>query len=246
MASKYETLNRVSNGSVQKHTGKPWDEWVDLLDKAGARIWGHRQLVEFLQMKHQLTPWWRQVVAIGYENAVGKRVEGQNLKGQWSSTTTKMMPLDQKTLWSWMQSPEALAVWLKPLSEFRFQAKLEFEGEGGIFGEIRTLKAPERVRMTWNDTDWVHSTILQIWMIRRPLGRSLVVLTHEKLANSRERAQVKARWEQVVRELQSLALSHPMAASSTPKRTAKKRKASTRKKTASKRKKKTASKSKKR
>lgn len=214
MAPKYETLNRVSNASVQKHTGKIWDEWVAVLDKAGARIWDHQQLVEFLHLKHKLTRWWRQVVSIGYENAIGKRVEGQNLKGQWSSTTTKTMPFDQKTLWSWMQSEEALAIWLKPLSEYRFQEKLEFEGEGGIFGEVRTLKAPERVRMTWNDSDWVHSTTLQIWMIRRPQGRSLIVFTHEKLANGRERAQIKARWEQVVGELHALAALHPEAASS--------------------------------
>lgn len=206
-------MNRVSNDSVQKHTGKVWDQWVEILNKAGARLWDHQQLVEFLSLKHKLRPWWRQVVAIGYENAIGKRVQGQNLKGEFSSTTTKMMPLDQKTLWSWMQTPEALALWLKPLSDFRFQAALAFEGEGGVFGEVRTLKAPSRVRMTWNETDWIRPTVLQLWMIHRPRGRCLIVFTHEKLASNRERAQVKARWQQVVGALQAAAALHPAAAS---------------------------------
>ena len=39
---RYRRVNGVSDDAVKAKTGKKWDEWFKVLDKAGARMMDHR------------------------------------------------------------------------------------------------------------------------------------------------------------------------------------------------------------
>jgi hypothetical protein len=204
MATTIRIGTNVNDESVKKGSGKNWQEWRKLLDKAGAADWPHKQIVAYLTTKYKLTPWWRQMVATGYEIMIGKKVEGRNSKGEYSVTVTKTMPFNVKILWKILNSEEGLAVWLKPFGKFKLKAGAPFECEGGIFGEVRTLTTGKRIRIKLQTDEEEKPTILQINLVSKPKEKSLLVFQHEKLINGRLRTEIRARWRQAADELARL------------------------------------------
>ena len=39
-------LDGISSEAAQKATGYDWAEWISILDKAGAKTWNHKEIVE--------------------------------------------------------------------------------------------------------------------------------------------------------------------------------------------------------
>lgn len=189
-----DQYNRVSAASVKKHTGKDWRGWFTILEKRGAGGWEHRELVAYLAREHKLTPWWQQMVAVGFEIYTGRRIEGRNLKGTWSATISKAMWRPAREVWNFMMGAEGLPLWLEPLDGFRLVKGATFEIAGGVFGEVRGFLTPRRLRLRLQDTEQPRPWTLQLWVIDRPGGRSIIVFTPEGLASARERLRQRERW----------------------------------------------------
>tara|TARA_B110001454_G_C12723308_1_gene436521 strand:+ start:62756 stop:63406 length:651 start_codon:yes stop_codon:yes gene_type:complete len=199
--AKIEKLARTSNESIIKHTGKSWDTWIEVLKKAGAENLSHKEIVQLLNTKYKLKPWFQQIVTGGFEVHIGRRREGENEKGEYTVTVTKTLPVDQKTLWKFITSIEGLAVWLKPMDEFKIVKGATFEVIGGIFGEVRTVKSPIQFRLRWEDSDWVKKTVVQVYVHPRPKNKSMFGLTHEGLANPRIKEKQRSYWKNAVEQL---------------------------------------------
>jgi len=63
----------IGASAVRKATGKDWQQWFTLLDKAGAAKMPHKDIACLLYQKHKLPGWWAQMVTVGYEQARGMR-----------------------------------------------------------------------------------------------------------------------------------------------------------------------------
>ena len=196
-----EKIGITKTESVMKHTNKNWDEWVEILSKVGAHQWAFKEIVAFLKKKYKLTPWWQYVITMGYEIHIGRRMEGQNQKGRYTVTATKTAPLGQKKLWTFLTSEEGLNIWLKPLSPVNFKAKTSFEVPGEIYGEIRTMKAPTRARLSWNDQDWDKTTFVQLYLAPRNKDKCLLAFQHENLMDARAKEKMRLYWKGVMDEL---------------------------------------------
>lgn len=196
-----EKIGRVSSSSVLKGTGKNWDHWVQILSEAGANHWTHQEIVAFLRKKHKLGPWWQQGVASSYEIHIGRKIEGRNDKGEYSVAGSKTFPCSQRKMWRLLTSPEGMAIWLKPLSEFRIEIGAHFETEGGAYGEVRTMKAGERLRMTWQETHWTKKSVVQIFIHPRPGDRCMVGFMHEQIVDGRLKNPLRDYWKHVLRDL---------------------------------------------
>jgi hypothetical protein len=209
---EYPKIGRITSESVHKGTGKTWDQWVAILDKAGARPWTHQEIVAFLKKKHKLGPWWQQGVAMGYEIATGTRVEGQNAKGEYGLTVTKSIRLDAKKVLKFFMSEEGMAIWLQPLFEVELKPKSTFETQDGYFGEIRTMTKPvqdpskkaakveRRIRMSWQDPNWDYSTSVEMMLVARANGSSIIAFNHGKIKDLRVQAKLRARWRKALDE----------------------------------------------
>lgn len=201
MAAKIEKLGQVTTTSVLKCTGKNWDQWINLLNKAGANQWSHKEIVAYLKKKYKLTVWWQQGVTQGYELAIGKRIEGYSPSSGFATTASKTMPLSAKSVWELLLSETGLSCWLKPFAAFDFHKGQQYEAEGGVYGEVRTFKKNVRVRMTWTEAEWEKPSILQIYIISRPKNKSMLIFTHEKLPNGRVRLKMREHWKSVLGQL---------------------------------------------
>lgn len=191
----------MTSASVKKGTGKSWDQWIEILDRLGAREMTHRNIVLHLQKKYRLTPWWQQGVTLGYEIHIGRRVEGQNGKGLFTTTTTKTLKAPASAVWKWLNSAEGQSLWLKPLSEFKLKPKAVFETEEGVFGEVRTMLVNRRARLRWQEDTWERPSILQIYLVPRKNGTCILCFTHENLATGRLRLQMRDYWRNVVSQI---------------------------------------------
>jgi hypothetical protein len=199
---KVTTLYKISSESVLKHTDRNWDEWIQILDEQGARQLTHKDIVAFLVKKYKLTKWWRQWVATCYEVHIGRKIEGQNSKGQYATVATKSLDIEQKKLWAYLTSEAGQKVWLKPLGKVKLNLKEQFEVEGGYFCEIRTMKTPQRLRFTWQDPDWEKSTVVQLLCHQRPNGKTMLGIQHEKLMNLRLKKQMLDYWKEILQAVE--------------------------------------------
>lgn len=78
----------IANG-----TGRPWDEWVELLESAGAREMNHTEIARLVLANMpesvERAEWWAQGTAIAYEQHAGLRVPGQSCDGDFQLSTSK-------------------------------------------------------------------------------------------------------------------------------------------------------------
>jgi uncharacterized protein YndB with AHSA1/START domain len=201
MGTTLKIVNRVSDESVKNHTKKNWQEWKKVLDKVHAANWSHPEIVSYLRTKYKLTPWWQQIVTTGYEIMIGRKAEGRNLKGEYSITVTKVFPVSNKDLWKQLLSEEGLAIWLKPFAKFKVKPGAAFENEDGVYGEIRTMKAPQRIRLTWQESDWEKSSVVQLYIVPRPGEKCILAIQHEKLTDGRLRESLRTHWREIIDQL---------------------------------------------
>lgn len=192
---KFRQIGRVSSLSVHKHTGKNWDQWISILDKANARDWPHREITILLKKQYKLSPWWQQGVAIAYELHHGKRVEGRNLKGEYSTVATKTLPVSSRDAWKMLTSESGMRKWLKPFSPFAWKPGQSFEVDGGIFGEIRTLKPGVRARLTWQEAHWAKPSVLQIHLVPRRGDKCVLVIQHERIPTASLKGRLREQWK---------------------------------------------------
>lgn len=204
---KFEKVGRVSSASVEKGTGRSWDEWIALLTKAGASAWPHKEIVLFLKTKYKLGPWWQQGVASGFEIAIGAKIEGRNERGLYAVGASRVLPLSRAKAWSFLTSDDGLAIWLKPLSPVLVKAGETFEtggiDGGGAFGEIRTLTKNEKIRIRWHESEFEKPCVLQIYLHPRPGEKCGLGFQMNDLPNARVKESFRAYWKTVLDELQT-------------------------------------------
>jgi uncharacterized protein YndB with AHSA1/START domain len=197
-----KTINRVSDEAVKKATGKTWDEWVVLLDKAGAQKMTHTEIAQWLEdKKHIKSSWWCQMVTVGYEYAKGRRIVGETADVGFEIGVTKTLPISKKQAWDLLMSPAGMKTWLG--KAVKLEKGQTYTAAEGTTGEIRTLKPGERVRLTWQPKEFKQPSTLQVTVI--PSGQKTSIrFHHEKLSSKKAREDMRRHWQQVLNKLQEL------------------------------------------
>lgn len=79
--------------SIERATGRSWDEWLQLLDSHEAKSLDHKQIAlrayEVLEHAIEKPGWWAQGVAVAYEQHIGRRVPGQSSDGTFQMSVSK-------------------------------------------------------------------------------------------------------------------------------------------------------------
>jgi hypothetical protein len=80
---------KVSDVRLKAATGRVRAEWHALLDAAGAAGWKHPEIARWLYETQGVDGWWAQGITVGYEQAHGRRLPGQQADGTFSVTVTR-------------------------------------------------------------------------------------------------------------------------------------------------------------
>ncbi len=195
----------ISTEAVTKATGKPWEEWNALLDKAGAQEWDHKQIVAYLneRFSSEVSAWWQQSVTVNYEKARGKRVLGETKDAGYQIGVQTRLPVPADALWSFLFSQKGLSLWLNVSHALRPEPKCDYTTEDGIRGQIRTVDPGKKIRLTWQRADWPEPTTLQLYIFPASDTATSLRFHHEKLASQATRQEMKAHWQQVLTALEA-------------------------------------------
>jgi hypothetical protein len=63
----------IRDAAVREKTGKSWQEWFTVLDRAGCAKMPHREIAAYVDENYEVSPWWGQMVTVAYEQARGLR-----------------------------------------------------------------------------------------------------------------------------------------------------------------------------
>jgi uncharacterized protein YndB with AHSA1/START domain len=172
------TFGGIGDASVKAKTGKTWSEWVTALDRAGAKDLRHADIAEMVHGKFGVPDWWSQMVTVGYEQAIGRRLPRQKADG-FAATASKTVAVSAAALFKAFHDPRARAQWLR--DDFT----------------IRKATAPKSLRITWGDG----KTHLDVGIYAKGAGKAQVGLQHSKLASSREAERMKKYWGEALERL---------------------------------------------
>jgi len=167
----------VGDEAVRRASGRGWDRWFAILDRAGAVALPHRDIARLLHERYGLSTWWSQMITVGYEQARGRRRKHERPDGyQVSVTRTVPAPIDA-----------AFAAFAVPRRRSRWL-------DGSL--TLRASAPPDSLRATWAD-----GTRLEVALKPRGADRTQVVVQHGRLANARAAERMKRRWKEALAAL---------------------------------------------
>lgn len=161
----------ISDEAVLRATGKTWEEWGRVLDRAGAKEMSHKAIAEHVGEVHGVGSWWRQMVTVGYEQSRGLRAPHETARGyQVGRSKTLAVPL--RTLYRAWKDASQRARWMS--------------------GEVIVRKATSNrsLRMTW----CADETNLDVMFYETSSGKAQVTVQHEKLPDARSAERMKKFW----------------------------------------------------
>jgi uncharacterized protein YndB with AHSA1/START domain len=180
-SSGQKKLAGIGNDAVQAKTEKTWAEWLKVLDAAGAKKMGHREIAAHLHRKHKLSGWWSQMVTVGYEQARGLREKYQGASGYRAHASKTVNAPLADLFEAWADEQERL-VWLgrHPLT-------------------IRKAVPRRSMRITWEDG----STSVEVNFFSRGKSKSQVAVEHRKLSSAADVSRMKSFWLKALDALKS-------------------------------------------
>jgi uncharacterized protein YndB with AHSA1/START domain len=177
-------LNRISSGAVERATGKGWDLWLRILDRAGAASMPHPEIAALLHARHGVGEWWSQMVTVGYEQARGLRKRHQR-PGGYAVSGSKTVGVPLAGLYRAWAEPELRARWL---------------GEGAL--EVRRATPNKSMRITWEPGE--AATSVEVSFYAKGHGKSQVTVDHGKLKTAAAGERMKRLWRGKLEKLKEL------------------------------------------
>ena len=167
---------RISDDSVRKKTGKGWSDWLVLLDKAGAKKMGHKQIAGHLE-NLGVPGWWCQMIAVTYEQERGLRQKHQMQDG-YSVGVSKTFDVPLGTLCMHWSDGKLRNKWLKEKMAIRKETK------------------NKSMRITWTD-----ETTVEVYFVGKGPGKTQVAVQHNKLAGAMDVERARANWKAALNRL---------------------------------------------
>jgi hypothetical protein len=163
----------MSEESIQKATGKTWDEWFVLLDAWDAASKDHTEVARYVADELGVRDWWAQMLTVGYERARGLRKVHETKQG-FVGNASKTVPAPIERLYAAFADEAIRDRWLEP-----------------GYLTLRTAQENRSARF-----DVATGGILELWFTDKGPSKSSVALGQSKLAEADEVAAWKAFWKE--------------------------------------------------
>jgi hypothetical protein len=174
---------KVSDSSLRQRTGRGWQEWFALLDAWGATGHSHTDTARWLMTEHRIDNWSAQSVTVGYQQARGMRVPGQQSSGAFAASVARTVAVPVDRLFKAFADEPVREEWL-PGAELR----------------VRTATASRSLRADWGDG----GTRIAVGFTAKGDNKAEVAVLHEKLADGDAVADMKAYWRERLSTLKQL------------------------------------------
>lgn len=200
--TKIEREPTISDAAVVEGTGKTFEEWFRIIDSWGGRERTHKEIASHLRIKHSASPWWAQEITVRYEKHIKRRVTGQTSSGLFQIGVSRTLPVGHNRAWELVTGTDAARAIVGEGAGEGITESSSGVGENGIRYEVRVFKPLSHIRMRWKMEDWGEDSTLQIRVIPKSARATTVTFHHENLESSRIRDQMRARWKDVLEQLE--------------------------------------------
>lgn len=174
-------LAGVGSEAVLRATGKAWEEWLAVLDRAGALAMPHRMIAQTLRGKFGIPDWWSQMLAVGYEQARGLRAPHQKADG-FAASASRTINAALERVWAAWTDPKLRALWLP-----------------GAPIEVRRANDGKSMRITWT----LGPSSVEVNFRADGPRKSRVQVEHGKLGDEESVIAQKAYWSEGLDRLKS-------------------------------------------
>lgn len=175
-------LAGIGTDAVAKATGKAWDQWLAILDKAGAVAMPHKAIASMLSEKYGVPPWWSQMVTVGYEQARGMRQAHQRSDG-FSASATRTMQATLDRLYGAWADPKLRELWM---------------GKAPV--TVRRSTDGKSMRITWAAGE----SSVDVNFYPAGEGKSRVQVEQGKLPDAKVREEQKSFWGGALQRLKAM------------------------------------------
>lgn len=162
----------MSDSAVQAKTGKDWQKWFAILDRAGAAKMSHKEIAQYLYDKRKVPGWWCQMITVTYEQERGLREKNQKADG-YVVSASKTVEVPISALYRHWSDEKLRIKWLKDKFAIRKETK------------------DKSMRITWSD----YKTSVDVYFYEKGGSKSQVSVQHSKLADAKQVEQTRAHWK---------------------------------------------------
>lgn len=182
VGAKAVRLAGVGSDAVMRATGRAWDEWLRVLDRAGAKAMPHKDIALMLSRKFLVPDWWSQMVTVGYEQARGLRAVNQKSNG-FAANSSRTVGIALGRLYDAWNDPKIRARWL-------LDAPVE----------VHRSTDGKSMRMAWT----VGHSSVDVNFYRKGADKSQVQVQHGKLKSAAAVKRQKYFWGEALGRLKAL------------------------------------------
>lgn len=191
-------VGSIFRRAVLEETGAGWEEWIHRLDRRVDGTWSHDRIVAFLADEYKLAPDWSEIVALLYEQTMGRVPTGQTASAGVQIGVRRAMPVAKEQAWRFLTSPEGVRLWIGELPSLPLEAGQTYRSEEGTFGQMRVVVPFQKLRLTWQRRDWDNPSTLQMYLLSNRSGTTTISFHQEKLDDIYMRELMRRHWEDVL------------------------------------------------
>jgi len=170
----------MSVKSVEKATGKSWNEWFKLLENMKARALSHKEIAQKLAEQRGVTGWWAQTIAVAYEQHIERRKPGQASDGKYQVSVSKTV---EGTL------DEALDKWLAVVAGRKDFSRVPITRR-------RTSLGSGKFRY-WR-CGLIDGSRVSVGVSRKEPGKAVIAIGHENLTSLKQINHWRSFWKSLL------------------------------------------------
>ena len=125
------------------------------------------------------------------------KVVGQTKDAGFQIGVRKTFPASVDRTWDFLFSDTGLAIWLGEIDHGNLELDKNYKTKDGTDFKSSILKPYSHIRLTWRKNGWDNTSIVQMRIISSK-EKAIISFHQEKLANSQQRAEMKAHWDKIV------------------------------------------------
>ena len=172
---------RISDEAVKAKTGKTWEAWFKILDKADATKMTHTEIAALLYDKFKCPPWWSQMVANQFEQERGLRKKHEMFDG-YQISVSKTIQIQLSRIFSFCSNPKSRGGWL------------------GESIEPSTVNKNKNIRSLWTDG----KSRIEFAFYDKDGSKCQLVIQHNKIPDAKTAQKMKAYWKKKIEDLVGL------------------------------------------
>ncbi|MGF7030174.1 uncharacterized protein YndB with AHSA1/START domain [Paenibacillus mucilaginosus] len=198
-------VNGIKYPRLEAASGRTPEDWLGLLYESGAGHGTADDITAWLQGEYGLAPTWSEVVAAAYLHRYkGIRPVGLTAQTGYQIGVRRTVASSPEPLWDLLTSSRGLPLWLGETDALSLVPRAAYAAGDGLSGELRVVKPPVQLRMTYLRADWPQPSTLQVRLLAAAGGRTTLSFHQENLPDLFVREEMRQQWDQAAAGLEAL------------------------------------------